>query len=161
MQKYGVENFIIDLIEETSLPEEREKYWIEFYGSFKNDYNATLGGDGRPYIDYDLVVATYQATLNCNEVARIMDISPESVRLILKDRKINIVSHEKVSQKVNGKIVNQYSLNGEYIQSFPSAKAAAIVLGKITLTSNGASSHISAVCNGKRKSAYGYKWTWG
>ena len=90
-----------------------------------------------------------------------MNISADSVYLILKEKGIDIISHSQVSQKVNGKIVNQYSLDGEYIQSFPSAKAAAIALGKITTTSNGASSHISSVCRGKRKSAYGYKWTWG
>jgi hypothetical protein len=161
MKKYGIENFIVDLIEETSVPEEREKYWIEYYGSFKNGYNATIGGNGRPYIDYDLVVATYKATLNCREVARIMNISADSVYLILKEKGVDIISHSQVNQRASGKIVNQYSLDGEYIQSFPSAKAAATALGKITTTSNGASSHISSVCRGKRKSAYGYKWSWG
>lgn len=60
IEKYGIDNFSIYTIEETNNPEEREKYWIEYYGSFKNGYNATIGGDGRPYIDYDLVVATYR-----------------------------------------------------------------------------------------------------
>ena len=161
MQKYGVENFTIELIEETSSPEEREKYWIEFYGSFKNGYNATIGGDGRPYIDYDLVVATYKATLNCNETARQLKIDPHTVSKILNNRQIEKLSNKDAVQKALGKIVNQYTLEGEYIQSFPSAKAAAMALGKITTTSNGASSHISAVCNGKRKTAYGYKWAWG
>ena len=161
MQKYGVENFTIELIEETSSPEEREKYWIEFYGSFKNGYNATTGGDGRPYIDYDLVVATYKATLNCNETARQLKIDPHTVSKILNNKQIEKLSNKDALQKALGKIVNQYTLEGEYIQSFPSAKAAATALGKITMTSNGASSHISSVCNGKRKTAYGYKWTWG
>lgn len=35
------------MIEETDIPEEREKYWIEYFGSFKNGYNATIGGDGK------------------------------------------------------------------------------------------------------------------
>lgn len=60
MRKYGVENFTIEEIEKTDNPEDRERYWIEYFGSFKNGYNATIGGDGRPYIDYDLVVATYK-----------------------------------------------------------------------------------------------------
>jgi hypothetical protein len=86
MQKYGIENFTVELIEETLFPEEREKYWIEFYGSFKNGYNATRGGDGRPYIDYDLVVATYKATLNRNETARQLKIDPSTVSKILNNR---------------------------------------------------------------------------
>ena len=60
MRKYGVEHFHIELVEETNSPEEREIYWIEQYGSFKYGYNATMGGDGKKYIDYDLVVATYR-----------------------------------------------------------------------------------------------------
>ena len=60
LHKYGVENFEISLIEETDNPEEREIFWIEQKRSFKNGYNATKGGDGKQYIDYDLVIATYQ-----------------------------------------------------------------------------------------------------
>lgn len=64
----------------------------------------------------------------------------------------------KGSSHHNSKKVYQYDLQGNFIQSFPSAKAAAISLGKITSTSRGASSHISDVCRGKRKTAYGYIW---
>lgn len=56
MRKYGIENFHIELIEETTNPEEREKYWIEYLGTYKNGYNATLGGDGKHYLDYDLII---------------------------------------------------------------------------------------------------------
>ena len=35
MRKYGIEHFHIELIEETDIPEEREKYWIEEKQSFK------------------------------------------------------------------------------------------------------------------------------
>ena len=41
MRKYGVENFQIELLEETDIPEEREVFWIEQKGSFKNGYNAS------------------------------------------------------------------------------------------------------------------------
>lgn len=157
MRKYGVENFTVELVEETSTPEEREKYWIEYYGSFKNGYNATIGGDGKPYIDRDLVVATYKATLNQAEVARRLNISWDSVHDILTERNVDIISSDQVCQKTNGKIVNQYSLDGEYIQSFPSATAAVRALGKAKSNSG----HISEACRGKRKSAYGYKWSWG
>ena len=68
------------------------------------------------------------------------------------------MSNERVVQRVLGKIINQYDKQGNYIQSFPSVKAAAEALGKITSTSNGATSHISDVCRGKRKTAYGYIW---
>ena len=158
MKKYGVEHFHIELLEETDNPEEREVYWIEQKRSFKDGYNATLGGDGKHYIDYDLVIAMYLELQNQNEVARRIGISSDTVHTILKSNNVEILKNSEVSASVTGKIINQYSLDGEYIQSFPSAKAAAESLGKISSTSNGASSHISDVCRGKRKTAYGYKW---
>lgn len=158
MKKYGIEHFHIELLEETDSPEEREIFWIEQKRSYKEGYNATLGGDGKHYIDYDLVIATYLELQNQNEVARRMGISSDTVHTILKSNNVEIIKNSEVSARVAGKIINQYSLDGKYIQSFPSAKAAAESLGKISSTSNGASSHISDVCRGKRKTAYGYKW---
>lgn len=161
MQKYGVENFEISLIEETSEPEERERYWIEYFGSFKWGYNATKGGDGRSYIDYDMVVAFYKELQNITEVSKRMKISTDSVRNILKVKQIAILPSSEVNQNKMGKIVKQYDLQGNFLNSFPSAKNAAESLGKITSTSKGASSHITEVCRGKRKTAYGYIWKYG
>ena len=80
MRKYGIENFEISLIEETDSPEEKEIYWIEQKRSFKNGYNATIGGDGRKYIDYDLVIATYQQLNSIIKTATALNISRDSVR---------------------------------------------------------------------------------
>ena len=158
MRKYGIENFELSLIEETDIPEEREKYWIEYFGSFKYGYNATLGGDGKRYIDYDLVVATYKELQNISEVSKRLNISVESIQNILRIKQIEIIPHTQVIQNKMGKIINQYDLEGNFIKSFPSVKNAAESLNKITSTSKGASSHISDVCRGKRKTAYGYIW---
>lgn len=92
MRKYGIEHFHIELIEETDVPEEREIYWIEKYQTFKNGYNATLGGDGKKYIDYDLVIETYKHLQNITETAKQLNISIDSVSMILKENKINIKS---------------------------------------------------------------------
>ena len=158
MKKYGVENFFIEVIEETDSPEEREAFWIQQKGSFKSGYNATLGGDGKRYVDYDLVIATYKEVQNIAETSRILNLDKDTVSKILHSNHIEIMSNERVVQRVLGKIINQYDKQGNYIQSFPSVKAAAEALGKITSTSNGATSHISDVCRGKRKTAYGYIW---
>lgn len=158
MKKYGIEHFHIELLEETNSPEEREIFWIEQKRSYKEGYNATLGGDGKHYIDYDLVIAMYLELQNQSEVARRMGISSDTVSTVLKNNNIERLKSSESAALATGKVVNQYSLEGEYLQSFPSAKAAAESLGKISSTSNGASSHISDVCRGKRKTAYGYKW---
>lgn len=158
MRKYGIEHFHIEILEETDDPEERECYWIENKRSFKYGYNATLGGDGRRYIDYDLVIATYKQVQNQEEVARRLNITSDSVRKILHSHNIPIVTSQQVNARISGNIINQYDLQCNFIQSFPSAKAAAESLNKITTSSKGASSHISDVCRGKRKTAYGFKW---
>ena len=149
MRKYGIEHFHISLLEETNNPEERECYWIERLRSFKNGYNATIGGDGRKYLDYDLIIATYNKVKNQNEVARILKISPDSVHDVLKNSNIEILKNPPV----NNKIVYQYDLNENFIRSFISIREAARYLGDIKYQA-----HISQAINGKRKTAYGYKW---
>ncbi len=48
IRKYGIENIDYSVVEEvsTDLMDEREIYWIDYYDSFKNGYNQTIGGGG-------------------------------------------------------------------------------------------------------------------
>ena len=50
IQKYGWDNFEHEILEEniptSELANEREKYWIAYFDSFRNGYNATTGGCG-------------------------------------------------------------------------------------------------------------------
>lgn len=71
MKKYGIEHFHVELIEETDSPEEREQYWIKFYNSYGDGYNATMGGDSKKYIDYDEIIKVYQEVQNINKTAEI------------------------------------------------------------------------------------------
>ena len=160
MRKYGIEHFHIEILEETDNLEEREIYWIEEKQSFKNGYNATFGGDGKKYIDYDLVITTYNELQDISETARKLDIHPKTVSNILHSRNIKIKPSYKILLEKTGKPVDQYSLDGEYIQTFPSLMEAAKELGKIPdkKTHRGATGHIADVCCGKRKTAYGYIW---
>ena len=161
MNKYGIQYFSIEKIEECSddILNDRERYWIEYFGTFKNGYNATLGGDGRAYIDYDLVVATYRELQNIKETAIKVGIDAGYAGKILKMRGEPIIDQSIVNRTKLGHPVNQYDLQGNYIQTFPSVKNAAISLGKLkNYADRGCISHISDVCKGKRKTAYGYIW---
>lgn len=47
IQKYGVDAFTYEVIEECPIEKlnERESYWIEYYNSVNNGYNCSIGGD--------------------------------------------------------------------------------------------------------------------
>ena len=154
--KYGIENFKIELIEETNNPEEREKYWIEYYGSFKNGYNATIGGDGKRYCDYDLIYTLYNEGLNIKEIANILNYSTDTCSNALTQ--YGITKKEKFYRgraKQCKTIIQLDKKTEEVLNVFPSIAEAYNFLGKQH------SGHIAEVCKGKRKTAYGYKWKYG
>lgn len=161
MRKYGIEHFHIELIEETDNPEEREIYWIEQKRSFKKGYNATLGGDGKKYLDYDLVIASYKEIQSIKETAIKLGISTDSVSNILHTNNIPIIASSEAIQKKYGKIVNMYDLKDNFLQTFPSVHAAARYMVENHLTGckmTTIKQHITEVCSGRRKTAAKYKW---
>lgn len=159
MRKYGIEHFHVKLLEETTNPDEREIYWIEKFGSFKYGYNATIGGDGKRYLDYDIIVATYQELCSEKDVANRLGITPRSVRIALQERGEKIYTNKEIMRERYGKVVKQLDKDtGELIQIFQTAKDAARYLRPNTSSLGGVTSHITEVCKGKRKTAYGYKW---
>ena len=161
MRKYGIEHFHIELIEETDKPEEREVYWIEQKRSFKNGYNATMGGDGKKYIDYDLVIATYKELQNITETAIKLNISKDQCSNILHYNNIPVKTGQEISAEKMSKSVSMYDLQNNFIQAFPSLAAAARWLIENEYSHCKETTiryHIAEVCNGKRKTAAGFKW---
>lgn len=161
MKKYGLNHFHIEVIEKTDRGEEREKYWIEYYGSFKKGYNATLGGDGKPYIDRELVIQNYKQLHSLVKVAELMNISTDSVSAILKMNDIPVKSGTEVMKEQYGKVVSAYTKQNEFIKSFSSYSDAAQWLIDNNLTGckkTTIRTHISEVVRGKRKSAAGFIW---
>ena len=165
MRKYGIDAFVVDEVEQCAADviSEREQYWIEFYASFKRGYNATTGGDGKSYIDYELVVETYRNLGSQTETAKLLSIDIGSVRRALQIYKIRPASGQELSKKKLGVVINMLSADGNYIRSFSSAHdAARYVLPDAEYKNlHGASSHITDVCKGRRSSAYGHRWCYG
>ena len=164
MRKYGIEHFHIELIEETDNPEEREVFWIENKRSFKNGYNATIGGDGKHYIDYDLVISTYKEFNSIIDTALKLNIHRDSVSNILRQNNIPIISSSEINLKKFGKITNMYFLEDKFLRSFPSTNEAARYMVENNLTGCKQSTikqHITEVCTGRRKTAAKYKWKYG
>ena len=161
IRKYGIENFSIEMIEECELSElsNREIYWIEEYHSFSNGYNATLGGDGKILYDYDLIVDLLKQKHTTPEICKMLGCCSDVVRDIARKNNIplTVINNFEATKKT----VEQYSKTGEYIQSFESYADGARWLqeqGIVKKDLNGVRGHISDVCRGKRKTAYGYIW---
>ena len=156
MRKYGIENFEISLIEETNNPEEREIFWIKQSNSYKNGYNATLGGDGKKYLDYDLIIKTYLEIKNQKKTAELLNIDVHTVSKVIKQKQIPIFKNTS-----RCKPVNCYSKKSEYIKTFSSCGEAARELIREGITSAGiqtVASKISDCARHKRKSAYNFLW---
>lgn len=157
MRKYGIECFSIEQIEEVendSIACERERYWIEYYGSFKTGYNATLGGDGKAYADYDLIFALFKQGKNNKEIHKITNYANETIRKALEIKGIDREERKKRGYAQQSKKVLMIDKNTfEPLRVFSSMGEAERFLQKPE-----GHKHISEVCNGKRKSAYGYKW---
>ena len=154
MKKYGIENFKIEEIEECpdEIISEREKCWIEYYGSFKYGYNATRGGDGKPYLDYDLIYSTYKNVKNIKRTAEICNCHEDSVQKIIKQKGITqeeILENKRTNSSKKVAMIDK--VTGEILKVFIGTWEAGRFLGK-------RHQHIQQVCTGKRKSAYGYFW---
>ena len=154
INKYGIENFTVETIEETDNPEEREKYWIEYYGSFKNGYNATMGGDGKKYADYELILSLFNEGKTEKEIYQITGYTDKTIRAALVQGGVSQEDRQARGVATRSKPVVMLDKNTlKILKVFPSAREAERYLNK----PNG-NRHINEVCNGKRQTAYGYKW---
>jgi len=131
--KYGKENFKIEELEECSIDElnDKEIYWIEKLGSFKYGYNATLGGDGKHYADYDLIFNLYQEGYTIKKIAELTHYDTETVS---KGVEFHGVSQEE--RLTRGREAIQHSVaqidkdTNEILNIFSSLKEAYNFLGK-------------------------------
>lgn len=150
LKKYGKENFTFEVLEETSQPIEREIYYISLYNTYREGYNATIGGDGRPYVTNQNEIIEYYLEHKpfikdmCEHFQR--DI--KTITKILKDNNIDYNVKAR-----HTKAIIQKDKDGNILNTFNSAREAALSIGNIKLNS-----HINQCCNGKRKSIAGFLW---
>lgn len=161
MRKYGIDSFSIELVEkcDNSLMSEREMFWIKFYNSSHPDYgyNLTLGGEGVVSIDYDEVYRRYDAGDSLCKIARDMNLSRSNLSQVLKEYenydKQTIWERAMLEASVNkGTPVSQYDLDGNFINTFPSSKAASRCVPKTT------HANIVKVCKNKNGLSGGFQW---
>lgn len=221
LHKYGVNNFSFEILEECSQEKlnEREQYWINYYDSFNNGYNLTLGGDGAILYSVEAVYEDYLKTNSIKQTSKNIGCHENTARRILREYGIDKnelqqaksieqiepttlqsikvyssiqeaadamgVDHNAIRYAVEGihqtscgyywkytnedksftptdkikqwktKVIQIDSKTGKQLNTFESAADAAAFLGKDR--KNGGS-QITAVCNGRKKTAYGFIW---
>ena len=170
MNKYGIENFTVEKVEEVENDEiasEREIYWINklrTYIGFNdcNGYNATLGGDSKRIYDYQTIAKKYLELKNQKETAKYFQCDVETVKKACQENNIEIISSQQIAKDAQKKCVKMYDLENNFIQEFETMKDAAIwvIENKLT-TSNkidGVRSSIRKACNGQYKKAFNHIW---
>ena len=60
-----------------------KKYWIAFFDSYYNGYNATLGGDGCPLYDREYIKRLWEQGLSNQEICKILGCDKSTVRRTL------------------------------------------------------------------------------
>jgi group I intron endonuclease len=142
MNKYGVENFIIEEVE-TNITDkdinDKEQYYIKIYNSYigfdnSNGYNATLGGDSKKYKEWSAnkIVDLYiNQNKNCREIANIVGLDKSYISRILVSNGIVIRPSSDVVREKQGKTVYQLNKDTkEVLNIFPSVGEANAFLGK-------------------------------
>lgn len=156
--KYGVENFTISLVEETDNLEEREIFWIAYYDTYANGYNATRGGDGKPLYDYDLFIQDFQNGMLVQEIASKYGCDRGTVTKALHTVGIDSLKNKHI--RSSHKII-QLTRQGEILNEFNSQADAARYLLEHNEANGNISSivtNIGRVAKGQRPSAFGYLW---
>lgn len=159
IKKYGIDAFTVETLEEVDLENlsEREFYWILYFNTYSNGYNATTGGDGKILYDYNIIIQLLREGRKYHEIADMVGCCYDTVRSVVK--KCNIDYCSRANKYIH---IEQHDLEGHYIQSFNSDYEAAYWLLENKYTSNarcsGIIAHIEEVARGERKTAYGFLW---
>ena len=87
--KYGLDNFSFEIVEECSIEElnDKEKFYIEYFQSYINGYNMTKGGEGTPggvvkITEKDLI-EIYNLLINSKqtqrEIAKLYEVGEDTI----------------------------------------------------------------------------------
>lgn len=136
IRKYGIENFSFTVLEETT-PEElniKERYWINYYDSYNNGYNATTGGDGYSQITEqkkEQIIQMWQESYLMNDISFILNIEKRTVISILQQYEPSYTIEEArrrgsiASGKSHRKPVDCYDIYNHYLRTYNSIREAA------------------------------------
>ena len=124
-RKYGIENFDFEIVEECKPDElnEREIYWITYYNSFKNGYNATPGGDSPVKIDIEKLYKLWDEGKTVKELREFFHVNKATIFHHLSSYKNYSIEEARRRGALKGvKKIIQYSLDGVPVGEWDSCK---------------------------------------
>lgn len=145
LNKYGIENFIIEQLEECSIEtlEERELYWIDKLNTYHSGYNATKGGDGKNLYGYKEIASKYLELQHQQKTADYFGCTRETVKKICEYYKIPIKTSHQINKEKSGKPVMMLDKStNEVLNTFNSLKEASM----FCIGNYSGRTHISDVC---------------
>lgn len=160
-RQYGIENFKFEVIELCN-PEnlnEREIYWIDFYDSFKNGYNATPGGNEPIKTNKTELYRLWDEGYTVSEITEILGLNHNTVSKHLQGYKnySQLLSAQrggiKASKQIQRKQIIRYSLDGKEIDRWNSCKEIYRELG---INNQAVMKNIK----GQYRQAGGYRWAY-
>lgn len=163
INKYGVEHFNIEKLEECSPEEasEREMYWIEKLGTYHYGYNATRGGDGKNFFDYEKIFQQYLLSGTLKETASICGCSIDTVQNVVRQHGVDAqentirLTKERLGKPVKmlpeGQVFSTLNDAARYLQQTKESSAKEI---------RGIAKHIREAADKKRAKAYNHEWKW-
>lgn len=137
----GFDKFDVEVLEETDDLDIREKYWIAYYDSYNNGYNFTTGGQN----NIQRIRREGDYKWKTKQQKHIPNNKWKTLNQDIDDIKRTYTITDKVKNHKRGKpskMVNEYSLQGELVNTHCSANEAA------RATSSDQSA-ICDCCNGK------------
>ena len=161
MEKYGCDKFSISQIEEcdNSIINDRERYWIKYYGTVENGYNIMSGGDGNNIItdtEAANMLKLWEQGLTQKEISERIGRNHKAVKRILYANGVTreqiLKRQDEVTKGSRVKAVYVYDADGKFIGEYESLITAEKVLGIHHTT-------IGHVIHGKLAHARGLRFT--
>ena len=110
MRKYGKENFSVNEVEKVSEDklDEREKYWINYYDTFHNGYNMTIGGKANRKFTFtnQEIIQMYHQLKSARKVAKKVGCDHTVIDKILDAERVEKYSFG--TQRGKGRVALEY-----------------------------------------------------
>jgi hypothetical protein len=186
MKMYGLEHFSIEQVEKISCYDvhelltslnEREVFWIDFYDTYRNGYNETIGGqnnapnkfDEVPVIEYDMDFNELYRYNSATDAAFANGFSRSDISSCCSRKKVYRV-HDRIFRYVTSPLteeeknayrerypkIYQYDFYGNLIRVYNFVYEAVDWFAEQGVVID--SGNIAKCCNGKVLSALGYVW---